>query len=130
MPGLAREQHNDKQRQLLEERQKVAAQRTKEKEEKARKIREDKILAKQKKEEEEREQGLKLNYTFKPPPVPVGEMDGLELDLEDNETGELRLRGRFAKNCSLKRVFTKFSLCSLQTQGKAKRRIAKKIARP
>jgi len=86
LPGLAREHHNDKQRQLLEERQKIAAQRAREKEEKARKLREDKILAKQRKEEEEREQGLKLNYTFKPPPVPIGDNDGLDIDVEGDST--------------------------------------------
>ena len=47
-------------------------------------MREDKILAKQKREEEVREQGLKLNYTFKPPPVPIGDDEGLDIDVEDD----------------------------------------------
>ncbi|GMH95100.1 hypothetical protein TrST_g1575 [Triparma strigata] len=85
LPGLAREQRDQHQKQLMEERQKVAAQRAREKEEKERKKREDKILAMQKKEEEKKEHAIKLNYTFKPPPVPRGEN---EEDVEEEEEEE------------------------------------------
>ncbi|GMI02738.1 hypothetical protein TrLO_g5665 [Triparma laevis f. longispina] len=87
LPGLAREQRDKHQKQLMEERQKVAAQRAREKEEKERKKREDKILMLQKKEEEEKEHAIKLNYTFKPPPVPRGEED-TDTEEEDSDDTE------------------------------------------